>query len=172
MGTVKRAGWVAAILAAGALHGAEGPAACAGAAYSALNFWVGEWTVSDPAGQKMGHSKIERGLDSCDLTETWAAGSKFSGRNVHAYSAEDQRWYQLNVDNQGHVHAFTGAAVDGGLEYSGVSKNAAGGDVLHRMDIAPDGTGRVKVLWRKSADSGKTWTTAYAAIYARTKITK
>ena len=102
---------------------------------------------------------------------TWASG-KFSGSNVHAYSAEAKHWLQLNVDNHGHVHAFEGTANDHGLEYSGVSKNEAGGDVLNRMDIAREGANRVKVWWRKSADSGKTWTTAYEAIYVRMDSTK
>jgi len=48
-----------------------------------------------------------------------------------------------------------------------MSKNEAGSDVLNRMDIVNQGGNRVKVWWRKSTDSGKTWTTAYDAIYSR-----
>jgi hypothetical protein len=171
MGTVKRVWWVVAVLAAGTLFGAEGPAACTGGGYGGLNFWVGKWKVSDPDGNELGTSKIELGLDGCEVTETWAAGAKFGGRNVHAYSAEDKRWHQLNVDNHGHVHAFEGTGSDRGLEYSGVGKNAAGGDVLNRMDIVKEEGNRVRVWWRKSADSGKTWTTAYQAIYSRMEST-
>src|ERR1035441_2801882 len=171
MGTVRRVGWVAAMVAAGALWGAEGPAVCTGSGYGALSFWVGNWKVSDPGGNEIGRSKIELGLDGCELTETWASGSKFRGSNVHAYSAEDKRWRQINVDNHGHVHAFEGTAGAHGLEYSGVGKNEAGVDVSNRMDIVNEGANRVKVWWRKSADSGKTWTTAYEAIYSRTDNT-
>jgi hypothetical protein len=167
MGTMRRVSWVAATLVAGALWGAEGPGTCAAGGYSGLSFWVGTWRVSDPGGNELGTSKIEPGLDGCELTETWAAGSRFRGSNVHAYSAEDKHWHQMNVDNQGHVHAFEGTAGDRGLEYSGVSKNEAGSDVLNRMDIVNQGGNRVKVWWRKSTDSGKTWTTAYDAIYSR-----
>ena len=172
MWTMKRLGWVSAMLAAGVLQAAEGPARCAGDGYAALNFWVGDWTVSDAGGNPIGASKIELGLDGCELTEAWSSGAKFSGRNVHAYSDEDKRWHQINVDNHGHVHAFVGVASARGVEYSGLSKNATGADVLNRMDIVKEGAGRVKVLWRKSADSGKTWTTAYDAIYSRTKNVK
>jgi catechol 2,3-dioxygenase-like lactoylglutathione lyase family enzyme len=66
---------------------------------------------------------------------------------------------------------FEGTASDRGLEYSGLSKNEAGHDVLNRMDIVKEGANQVKVLWRKSQDSGKTWTTAYEAIYSRTDNT-
>jgi hypothetical protein len=170
MGTVKRVG-VVAMLAAGTLWGAESPV-CVGGGYSALSFWVGDWKVSDPGGNEIGRSKIELGLDGCELNETWGAGGKFRGSDVHAYSAEDQRWYQINVDNHGHVHAFAGAAGDRGVEYSGTSKNEAGGEVLNRMEIVKEGAGRVRVWWRKSADSGKTWTTAYEAIYSRIESTK
>lgn len=166
MGSAKR-GWpVVAMLAAGTLWGAPGPAVCTGSAYGALNFWVGGWKVADPAGNELGSSKIEPGLDGCELIETWASGN-FGGRNVHAYSSEDHHWHQLNVDNHGHVHAFEGAANEAGLEYSGVSKNGTGGDVLNRMDIVKQSASRVRVWWRKSADSGKTWSTAYEAIYSR-----
>jgi len=172
MGTVSGLRWVVAMFVMGTLWGAEAPGTCAGAGYGALSFWVGNWRVSDPGGNEIGKSNIELGLDGCELTETWASGGKFSGSNVHAYSAEDKHWLQLNVDNHGHVHAFEGTANDRGLEYSGVSKNEAGGDVLNRMDIAKEGANRVKVWWRKSADSGKTWTTAYEATYIRMDTTK
>ena len=160
------------MLAASALWGAEGPAVCTGGGYGGLSFWEGDWKVSDPGGNELGSSKIELGLDGCELTERWASGGIFRGSNVHAYSAEDKHWHQLNVDNRGHAHAFEGTAGEHGLEYSGVSKNAAGGDVLNRMDIVKEGANRVKVWWRKSADSGKTWTTAYEAIYSRTDSTE
>jgi hypothetical protein len=159
---------MAALLAAGTLCAAGAPAVCEGSGYGALSFWVGEWKVSDPGGNELGKSKIAFGLDGCELTETWASGGKFSGSNVHAYSAEDKHWHQLNIDNHGHVHAFAGTASARGVEYTGASKNEAGGDVLNRMDIVNEGSNRVKVWWRKSADSGKTWTTAYEATYSRT----
>ena len=172
MRTVKRVVWVVAVLSAGTLHAADQPAVCAAAGYGALNFWLGDWKVSDPGGTELGRSQIELALDGCELTETWASGGGFGGRNVHAYSAEDKHWHQFNVDNHGHVHTFEGTAGDRGLEYSGTSKNEAGGDVLHRMDIVKESADRVKVWWRKSSDSGKTWTTAYQAIYTRMEITK
>jgi len=86
MGTVRRMGWVGATPAAGALWGAEGPAACTGSGYGALSFWVGDWIVSAPGGR--------------------VSGAEFRGSSLHALSAEDKRWHQLNVDNHGHVHAF------------------------------------------------------------------
>jgi hypothetical protein len=172
MDTVKWMAWVVAILAAGALQGEQAPGICSGAGYGALNFWVGDWKVSDSGGCELCSSKVELALDGCELIETWTSGGKFRGGNVHAYSAEDRHWHQLNVDNHGHVHVFEGTVGDHGLEYSGVSKNEAGGDVLNRMDIVKQSSNRVKVWWRKSADSGKTWTTAYEAIYSRTDSTK
>ncbi|MGO4885302.1 MAG: hypothetical protein ACLP59_31425 [Bryobacteraceae bacterium] len=171
MRTLNWVGWTAGMLAAGVLWAAEGPAACSGDAYHALNFWLGDWQVSDASGHAMGQSKVEAGLDGCEVTETWGAGG-FHGRNVHAYSGEDRHWHQLNLDNHGHVHTFEGTAGEHGLEYSGVSKNDAGADVMNRMEIMNLGGDRVKVWWRKSADSGKTWTTAYEAIYSRTDRAK
>jgi hypothetical protein len=162
---------VVALFAAAATWGAEETGTCDGGGYGALSFWVGNWKVSDPAGNELGSSQIELGLDGCELTETWAAGGKFRGSNTHAYSAEDKRWHQLNVDNHGHVHAFEGTAGDRGLEYSGMSRNESGGDVLNRMEIVKDGANRVKVWWRKSTDAGKTWTTSYEAVYHRTDHT-
>ena len=106
MRMIKGMGWVAAALAAGIAWGAEAPGVCKGSGYDGLSFWVGDWKVSDAAGNELGRSRIEAGLDGCEVIETWASGSKFRGSNVHAYSAEEQRWRQLNVDNHGHVHAF------------------------------------------------------------------
>jgi hypothetical protein len=58
------------------------------------------------------------------------------------------------------VHAFEGIASDHGVEYSGVSKNEAGGDVLNRMDIVKESANRVKVWWPAKS------------IYSRTDSTK
>jgi hypothetical protein len=170
MDIVRKAMWAIALLAAGLLQGAEGPGHCTVGGYSALSFWLGHWKVSDPNGT--GTSDISLGLEGCQLIETWSAGSTFRGSNVHAYSIEDKHWHQFNVDNHGHVHTFEGVAGEHGLEYSGVSRNEAGGDVLNRMDIVNQDPSRVKVWWRKSADGGKTWTTVYDAIYTRADATK
>jgi len=170
MDIMRKGMWAIAMLAAGTLWAAEGPRRCTGDGYTALNFWLGHWEVSDPNGT--GTSDVALSLDGCQLIETWSAGSQFRGSNLHAYSNEDRHWHQLNVDNHGHVHTFEGVVGEHGLEYSGVSKNEAGGDVLNRMEIVKEDNSRVKVLWRKSSDGGKTWTTAYDAIYARTATTK
>jgi catechol 2,3-dioxygenase-like lactoylglutathione lyase family enzyme len=151
-----------AILAASALPAASGPC---GAAHADLEFFLGAWDVLDQNGRSAGTSQVAIGMDGCTVTETWQAAGSFGGINVHAYSAEEKRWHALYVDNHGHVHAFVGTAGNDRVEYTGTSRDETGREVLHRMSIARGADRKVDVWWRKSTDNGKTWITAYQAVY-------
>src|SRR3982074_3121087 len=46
---------------------------CSDPAYSKLDFWVGEWTVSSPDGKVEGSNRIEKVVSGCAIIENWVA---------------------------------------------------------------------------------------------------
>jgi hypothetical protein len=58
--------------------------------YNDFNFWIGEWDVYDPKGNKAGSSKISRILDQCVILEEWTSanaqqGLIYTGKSFNTY---------------------------------------------------------------------------------------
>ncbi|HEY6333838.1 MAG TPA: hypothetical protein VI756_31265 [Blastocatellia bacterium] len=144
--------------------------ACSAAEYHAFDFTLGDWSVSDSAGNAVGISQIRYDLDGCVVVENWAApGGSPSGRNLDGFNQEDQRWRRYFADTRGHVHVFEGVSKGDSIEYQGTSRGPKGEQVLNRLTIRKDGVDRMTQLWRKSTDNGKTWEPAFEGIFTRIK---
>src|SRR5262245_9611362 len=83
--------------------------ACADAAYRALDFWVGEWTVTNADGKPAGKSSVKTILDGCVITENWSSsGSAYAGMSVNTWDPQSKKWTQDWVDNTGMRAVMTG----------------------------------------------------------------
>ncbi len=133
-----------------------------------LDYWLGQWIVAPPGSAGTGHSTVTLSLDKCLMTERWRSdASDHNGENALAYSAEDDAWHGLFVDNHGRVHAFTGTATTGVAELRGPSRDAQGAAVLNRLRMARVSADTVEQTWEKSIDKGATWATEYRMRYVR-----
>jgi len=137
------------------------------AEYRSLDFTIGTWTTTDRKGSFAGTSTIKYDLDGCMLIETWR-GRGVSGRNLDAYNAEDKHWHRFFVNSLGKVHVFEGISDGTSIRYEGTSADSNGKNIWNRLTIRKDGPNKVAQLWQKSSDGGKTWQTAFQAIYIRT----
>ena len=149
--------------------GAADSAACASNRDGrTLDFWLGEWTIGAPGGAPNATSSVTLELDKCLVVERWDGGRGHTGENFFAYSADDRGWRGLFADNEGRVHVFLeGKAAPGSAEFSGPSRGPQGQSVLNRVTIHRVSDTRVEQVWQKSADDGKTWTTAFRGEYTR-----
>jgi hypothetical protein len=144
------------------------PSCVATPAARQLDYWVGQWIVAPPGSAGTGHSTVTLSLDKCLLTERWRSdASDHNGENALAYSAEDDAWHGLFVDNHGRVHAFTGTATPGVAELRGPSRDAQGAAVLNRLRMARVSADTIEQTWEKSIDRGATWATEYRMRYVR-----
>src|ERR1700692_1580352 len=103
-------------------------------------------------------SKGSLELDKCLLIESWDGGKGHSGKNMFAYSADDQSWHGMFADNQGRVHVFTGKVAQGSAQFIGPSRGPGGGKVLNRIKVVRLTANQVEQSWEKSTDHGATWT--------------
>jgi len=138
-------------------------------AYAALDFWVGQWEVFTPKGDKDGDNRIEKILDSCAVVENWTESDGSQGKSLFYYLHSERRWKQVWVTDQGFVKEksqrldYPGP----GLRFQGELPLASGGTILDRTTLSTMPGGRVRQVIEQSRDGGKTWS-AWEGIYVPT----
>jgi hypothetical protein len=132
-----------------------------------MDFWIGDWTVTYPGMAGSAASKVSLDLDKCMVIESWDGGKGHTGKNMFAYSADDQGWHGLFADNQGRVHAFEGKVSAGLAEFTGSSRGAKGQTVWNRIKVVRVAADKVEQSWEKSTDNGATWTIEFHGEYSR-----
>jgi tetratricopeptide (TPR) repeat protein len=138
-----------------------------GEKYGQFDFWVGEWDVFTPAGQKAGTNSVQRIVNGCVVFENWTSAGGGTGKSFNFYDQSTESWHQLWVDGQGNVLRLSGKYADTVLHYEGETVGTDGQTILERLrffDLGPD---RVRQLWEQSRDGGETWTVAFEGEYRR-----
>jgi hypothetical protein len=163
---VVAVGWF--FLASGSASAAPDAAACsANQANRQLDFWLGDWTVTYPGMAGNSASKVSLDLGKCLLVESWDGAKGHTGKNMFAYSADDQTWHGMFADNEGRVHIFEGKVSNGSAEFTGPSRGPDGQKVLNRIKVVRVDANNVEQSWEKSTDNGATWATAFNGHYSR-----
>lgn len=146
-------------------------ASCAANPHSRqLDFWLGDWHVSAPGSAPNAASKVSLALDKCMVVENWDGGRGHIGKNVFAYSPDDNSWHALFADNKGRVHVFLKSQVSpDSAEFSSPSRGPGGQPVLNRVTILRLGPDKVEQLWQKSTNNGATWSTDFRGEYTRSQ---
>jgi hypothetical protein len=153
-------------LAAGTALAAEKP--CAAPEHRQFDFWVGEWTVRDAAGQELGRNRIEKSNDGCVLHERWTSSrSGYRGESLNVYDAPRKVWHQTWVDNGGLLLTIEGGLQDGAMVLEGERPAQGGGVERHRIRWTPGPDGSVRQHWETSGDRGKTWKPLFDGIYRK-----
>ena len=88
-------------------------AACAAPERRQLDFWLGEWVVTDTAKKyEVGSSRIERIVNGCAIKESYdapkAPGGAYSGTSYSGFDPKDAKWHQMYVDVNGNVTWYSG----------------------------------------------------------------
>jgi tetratricopeptide (TPR) repeat protein len=137
------------------------------AVHRQFDFWVGEWNVENPQGQRAGTSSVQLILGDCVVFENWTGAGGGSGKSFNFYNSNTGKWQQTWVDNVGGVLEFSGEFKDGAMRYSAESVAQNGSKTLHRLTFFNLAPGRVRQFWEQSTDGGKTWTAAFDGTYIK-----
>ena len=133
----------------------------------ALDFWLGDWTVTWPGGS--GTNTISRILGGDVLQEVFESHSETGslyGRRLSVRDVSDGRWRQTWVDSHGTYLDFVGVEVDGRISFQRATR-VGDTEVLERMvwlDVSADG---FRWEWQRSMDGGATWTVVWPLDYRR-----
>lgn len=134
----------------------------------ALDYWVGEWSISSPGAGENSTSTVRLLLDQCVVVENWGDGRGHDGENVFGYSQGDRDWRGMFFDNRGHVHVFvSGKVADGTAEFLGPSLGEHGEAVLNRIRLVRLAHDRLEQIWEKSLDNGQSWSRQFRLEYTR-----
>lgn len=152
---------------------------CASLEARQLDFWLGEWDLTWPAGAKgvveRGHNSVRRTFDGCVVEEHFTGdpkmqGGKLVGMSVSVWVPAARVWKQTWVDNQGGYLDFTGGQADGGAFILQREGRAPDGSALRQRMVFKNITrDSFDWMWERSTDGGKSWQLVWPIHYARGK---
>lgn len=142
------------------------PPACEGAGHADFDFWVGEWVVTNPAGDTAGHNRIERVSRGCALLENWTSANGSDGKSLNFRDPETGSWHQVWIGGDGVVLRLAGGLErPGRMVLTGQPRAAPGGSVVDRITWTLLDDGTVEQVWDISTDDGVTWETGFRGVY-------
>lgn len=101
----------------------ERPRPCDSVEYHAFDFWLGDWTVTDLAGEQAGTNSITREEDGCLIVERWTSARGTTGQSYNFYNPGDGKWHQLWVspgaviDYEGGINQRGHMLLEGSISY-------------------------------------------------------
>ncbi|MBI3678403.1 MAG: hypothetical protein HY243_17470 [Proteobacteria bacterium] len=140
----------------------------------ALDFWVGDWTVTNVDGTKAGENSVEPILDGCAIMENWHGVDKGDdGESLFTYDARrktwDQVWVTQDTTRPGGLKrkTLTGILYANAVRFEGKIEMKPGVTIIDRTTLTPWLDGRVRQTIEWSKDDGKTWKAVFDAYYNR-----
>ena len=133
-----------------------------------LDYFLGDWTITNPGGSGSSTSQVSLSLDQCLFIERWDSGGGHMGQDMFAYNPDQKSWNGMFSDNQGRVHLFVdGTVAAGSAEFHGPSRGPNGEQVLNRVRLTRITPNKLEQTWEKSTDNGATWKTVFSGVYSR-----
>lgn len=138
----------------------------------ALDFWLGQWDVSQ-RGQLVGTNTIETTLDGCAIFEHWRDVEGGQGTSLFYYDRGAARWKQVWVTEQALAVGGTKEKIEQ-IEFTASGRIRFQGQyaavehertITDRTTLTREQDGTVRQLIEISKDAGRTWHTTFDAIY-------
>lgn len=129
-----------------------------------MDFWVGEWDVMSPQGQKVGESVVRLDAGECIVSEsTTVTPPILSGqvaytvRSMSMYVPRRNKWQFRSFDSLGQLIEMSGEFADGVMRFTGENVYQDGRRNLDRVTFSQPVPGQVRQLWEQSSDGGANW---------------
>lgn len=143
------------------------PPRCVTAVYKAFDFWVGEWEVFNPAGQKVGTSSITREESGCLIVERWTSARGNNGQSYNFYDPSRQQWRQVwaspteLTDYAGNLNAKGEMVLEGDLQQAGGYGGRSRGTWTKNAD------GSVRQRFEHYDTAKSTWVENFNGLYKK-----
>ncbi len=133
----------------------------------ALDFWLGDWTVSWGDGLTA-RNTVEAILGGAVMRESFDGhpGASFQGVSLSVYSPALGLWRQTWVDSDGSYWAFTGGP-EGDRFCFATDDVQQGKPIKLRMTFYHIAADALDWDWERSDDGGGTWTLKWRLHYTR-----
>jgi len=143
---------------------------CCTEKHTEFDFWIGEWTVTNPDGTAAGTNSIDKIQDNCILRENWtSAKGKFTGTSNNFYNFKAKQWEQIWIDNQGsNLHLKGNKNGNQMILRTDESINKNGQPFYHRVTWTHNEDGSVRQYWETITNS-KNISVVFDGLYKKTK---
>jgi len=144
------------------------PCNCCTEKHAEFDFWIGEWSVTNPDGSAAGTNSIVKIQDNCILQENWtSAKGNFTGTSNNFYNYKTKQWEQIWVDNQGQSLHLKGNKIGNQMILqTDEEKNKDGVPFYHRVTWTLNEDGSVRQYW-ETITNGKDITVAFDGLYKK-----
>ncbi len=143
------------------------PPRCTEPVYRQFDFWIGEWTVANPTGGKLGDSSITLAEDGCLIIERWSSASGFHGQSYNFYDPSRLAWRQVWV-SPSELTDYAGALNEKGeMVLEGVSQQAKGAAQRSRGVWVRNADDTVTQSFFSWDDDKREWTSDFVGVYRR-----
>ena len=147
---------------------AASAAPCTSAAYHAFDFWIGDWDVFAPNGQKAGENSITRAEYGCLLLEHWTDTNNITGQSYNIYNPGTDKWRQVWVSGGSLIDYSGGLTETGSIRLEGTIAYQAGGPALpFRGEWTPNADGTVTQHFEQGDPATGTWSDWFVGTYVR-----
>lgn len=141
--------------------------ACQTPEFRQFDFWIGDWSVQNPAGQTVGENLVTREQDGCLLVEHWKSGRGIeTGTSFNYYDVRDKKFHQIYFDNSGNAGAYppmAGGLVDNKMVMISDEKVLP----VFRWTWYVLSPGKVRQMAEQSNDGQKTWQIVWDSVYVK-----
>ncbi|MBR9846798.1 MAG: hypothetical protein GYB35_12155 [Algicola sp.] len=144
------------------------PCNCCTEKHAEFDFWVGEWTVTNPDGSKAGTNRIVKIQDNCILQENWtSAKGNFTGTSNNFYNYKTNQWEQIWIDNKGQsLHLKGNRTGNQMILQTDEETNTDGKLFYHRITWTLNDDGSVRQYWETITNTTEV-TVAFDGLYQK-----
>jgi len=131
-----------------------------------FDFWLGEWEVFNPAGNKVGENHLIKQYENCLIQENWVSQGANRGTSYNYYDPNDKSWHQLWIDNQGGILNLKGQFKEDRMVLKSESIKGRNGTIIYNQISwidNPDGT--VSQIWEVYNEKDELVNTVFHGIY-------
>lgn len=141
---------------------------CCTESHKAFDFWIGNWTVTNPDGTIAGKNVIKKMHGNCMLQENWTSTkSNFTGTSNNFYNPKTKQWEQIWVDTRGDIlHMRGNRKGNQMILQTDVEQNKDGQPFYHRVTWTKNEDGSVRQYW-ETITNGKDITVAFDGLYKK-----
>ncbi|WP_142783468.1 hypothetical protein [Changchengzhania lutea] len=146
------------------------PCNCCTEKHTEFDFWLGNWTVTNPDSTLAGTNKIVKIQDNCILQENWtSAKGKYTGTSNSFFNFKTKQWEQIWIDNQGgSLHLKGNRKGNQMILKTDEAMNKDQKPFIHRVTWTLNEDGSVRQYW-ETITSGNEITVAFDGLYKKTK---
>lgn len=134
-----------------------------------FDFWIGEWTVYDAEGNRLGTNSITRPEQECMLVERWESATGNHGTSINYFDPGTERWVQYWVAAASMLDLH-GRFEDGAMRMEGRARSirSPGAEgVRTRGTWTPLEDGRVRQTFERWNEETGEWQVTFDGYYVR-----